>query len=118
MTTIPHGFPELVQQLLAQGFVNRRGRPRTGQKPLGPELERRLGLSPRRVRQLLAAARTPPGSKPAQAMSGAAIAVKESLRRALGTKVDFEHSGGVGRIVVHFSGYEHLDDLLKRLGAA
>ena len=41
--------------------------------------------------------------------------LKERLLRALGTKVDVQHRRGRGKLVIHFSSFDQLEDLLDRM---
>lgn len=41
--------------------------------------------------------------------------LKERLTRGLGTRVEIKHKGGRGMLVVHFSDFDHLDDVLSRM---
>jgi ParB family chromosome partitioning protein len=43
------------------------------------------------------------------------LSVEESLKRALGTKVEISHRGGKGRITLYYYSSEELDRLLERL---
>lgn len=57
-----------------------------------------------------------PASAPAPAPETAASReLKERLTRALGTRVEVKHSSGRGTLVVHFTDFEHLDDVLARM---
>jgi hypothetical protein len=41
--------------------------------------------------------------------------LRDRLLRALGTKVDVQHSRGRGKLVIHFSSFDQLEDLLERM---
>ncbi len=114
----PGAFAAAVDRLRAAGCVDRPGKPAAGERALGPALAAELGLTLRRVRQLLAKARLPPGSKASPAPSPALKAGRMALQRSLGTKVDLQEQRGVGTIVVHFAGYEQLEELMAKLGAS
>lgn len=94
----PAEFAAAVDRLRAAGCVDRPGKPAAGERALGPALAAELGLSLRRVRQLLAKARLPPGSKASAAPSPALKAGRMALQRSLGTKVDLlDQRGGDDR---------------------
>lgn len=44
--------------------------------------------------------------------------LRERLLRALGTRVEVKQSRGRGRLVVHFSSFEQLEDLLERMNVS
>lgn len=113
----PGEFVAAVDRLIAAGCVAKPGKPAAGSRALGPALAEELGLTLRRVRQLLAKSRLPPGSKSNVTPSPALKAGRMALQRSLGTKVDLVEQRGIGTIVVHFAGYEQLEELMKRLGA-
>lgn len=107
-----------IELLTAQGYSHQTvGRPRKGSRPLAPALAAQLGISARRARQLLARRRAPTGSAPTARASAVLRAARLQLERALGTKVDLVDDRGVGTVVVHFSGYAHLEGLMRQFGA-
>lgn len=114
----PGEFAAVADKLMAAGCVARPGKPAAGERALGPALAQELGISLRRVRQLLAKSRLPAGAKQRSNESAALKAGRLALQRALGTKVDLNDQRGIGTIVVHFAGYEQLEELMGKLGAA
>lgn len=123
-------FNAAVEELLALGFTDRRGKPKTGERPLGPALAERFHLQIRQVRVLLRRRRAPfaKGSVLPRPASGgppvapaketpAVYAARMKLQRALGTKVELHDQSATGVIVVHWSGYAHLEELMAKLGA-
>lgn len=44
-------------------------------------------------------------------------AARLQLQQALGTKVGLSDEAGVGTVVVHYSGYAQLEDLMRKMGA-
>lgn len=111
---------EALNLLLAAGFVSTgKGRPAKEAKPIAPALAKALGITERRARQLIARRRTPTGLSQVPAGKAAAVAkaARLQMQQALGTKVDLRDHAGVGTVVVHYSGYRQLEDLMRRMGA-
>lgn len=123
-------FNATVEELLSQGFTERRGKPKTGERPLGPALAERFGLQIRQVRVLLRrrrapfskasvlprpAAGAPPAAPPRE--TPAVYAARMKLQRALGTRVELHDQSATGIVVIHWSGYAHLEELMTKLGA-
>ncbi|MFZ9887753.1 MAG: ParB/RepB/Spo0J family partition protein, partial [Myxococcota bacterium] len=69
----------------------------------------------RMVSQRKSSAAEPGEAQAAPVESAAERALKERLTRALGTRVEIKHKGGRGSLVVQFSSFEHLDDVLARM---
>jgi ParB family chromosome partitioning protein len=61
------------------------------------------------------APRQPKGKKVRPRQSPAERELRERLIRALGTKVELVQKNGRGQLVVHFSGFDHLEDILEKM---
>lgn len=86
---------------------------------MAPALADALDISERRARQLIARRLLPPGTTvvPSARTSAVVRAARNQFQQALGTKVDLRDEGGVGTVVVHYSGYAQLEELMRKMGA-
>ncbi len=83
------------------------------------ELARRvvaLGLNVRQTEKLAAAAKDAPTKSPPPEPDADTRALERSLEQQLGLRVNIEHGGRGGRLVLHYRSLDQLDDVLKRLG--
>lgn len=124
-------LPTMVQEMLAEGSLSM-GHARALLAVKIPALIEELAyvvvdegmsvrdvesLAQRKAQDLLAKkpGSVAPSASTAKKVSAVEKEIRKQLERSLGTRVDFNHSGGKGSIVVHFSSTDQLNDLLAML---
>ena len=75
-----------------------------------------LGLNVRQTEKLAAAAKDAPARKPPPEPDADTRALERSLEQQLGLRVNIEHGGRGGKLVLHYRTLDQLDEVLKRLG--
>jgi ParB family chromosome partitioning protein len=81
---------------------------------LGEILQR--GLNVRQTEQLIQHLQATPKIRPARPPDPLTAEWEDLLRRSLATKVEIQHRGKAGRIVIHYYSLEELHSLVERLG--
>jgi len=90
---------------------------------LGPELQARVlgeviqrGLNVRQTEQLIQQLQATPKIRHTRQPDPLTAEWEDLLRRSLATKVEIQHRGKAGRIVIHYYSVEELHGLVERLG--
>ncbi|BBK45307.1 chromosome partitioning protein ParB [Allostella vacuolata] len=112
-------LPIDVRRLLQDGALTAgHARALLGAEQAG-ELARRvvdLGLNVRQTEKLVAAAKAATEKAPPPELDADTRALERTLEQQLGLRVNIEHGGRGGRLVLHYRTLDQLDDVLKRLG--
>ncbi|BBK34706.1 ParB family chromosome partitioning protein [Stella humosa] len=111
-------LPPDVRRLVQDGALSAgHGRALLGASEAG-ELARRVvaqGLNVRQTEKLATAAKDKPARAPAPESDADTRALERSLEAQLGLRVNIEHGGRGGRLVLHYGSLDQLDEVLKRL---